>query len=421
MLQKIEQELEQGKTLLTFILLQGVGQALGMIAPLVIAKSFSPELFGSYSLAKMIVFFFSTLLIASSQAPFIVFASRERMQSGKINKAFSVQCLFLLSSFCVFAGTVLVFNGHITTFAKISRGDLFFVLLAFVGLATKSFLSNLFMAMGHRIKNSFAELVFGGLTFFFVLVLCMTHTINLRAVFLIYFISAIIVVLVFIKTIDFDQLFPLVVDSRCLKGMFSFARWTMLGATAVYFINWGDNLVLRFYVSMEEVGTYNFAYQIFKGVLTLAFTVYAYFLPFVSQHIANAAKIKDFLSNKRPKIFLLGFLVIGVIFVFAPRIIKAVFGDAYSGSCTILRILLVGSVAKLYTSFYYLLLQSLKKYKVAQTVNFLQVLVNLLLDLVLVPIMGLLGAAVATVVAYLFRAVVFEVYFIVKARRLLGL
>ena len=103
---KIKEELRQSKTLLTFTSLKAIGQTLGMIAPLVIAKFFSPELFGSYSLAKMIVFFFTTLLILSSQTPFIVFANQEKAKTGKINKAFSVQCVFLFLSLCLFGRTV---------------------------------------------------------------------------------------------------------------------------------------------------------------------------------------------------------------------------------------------------------------------------------------------------------------------------
>ena len=101
MLQKVRQELVQGRTLLQFGLLKGVGQALGMFAPLVVAKFFSSEeLFGSYSLAKMVAFFFCTLLIASSQTPFIVFANQEKAKTGKLTRAFPCSARFCFSA-CV--------------------------------------------------------------------------------------------------------------------------------------------------------------------------------------------------------------------------------------------------------------------------------------------------------------------------------
>jgi len=91
MLRKIGHEIKQGKTLFQFGFLKGTGQALGMIAPLVIAKFFASEaLFGRFFLARMIVFFFATLLITSAQIPFVIFANQERSKTGKIYKSFSV-------------------------------------------------------------------------------------------------------------------------------------------------------------------------------------------------------------------------------------------------------------------------------------------------------------------------------------------
>jgi len=415
----MKQELKQGKTLLEFGFLKAVGQALGMIAPLAVAKFFSEELFGSYALAKMIVFFFLTLLISSSQAPFIVLANQERKQTGKINKTFSVQLLFVLVSIFAFLLISMAFHKVITAFAQISFVDLVFMFLAFVGLALKSFVCNVFLAMGQRIKDSLAELVFGALTLALVFVFYWRGVINLRMVFLVYFISAVFVVFVFIKVIDFRQLRPFSIDKQHFKDMLNFTKWLMFGATAAYFVNWGDNLVLRFYVSMEDIGSYNLGYQVFKGMSMLTLILYSYFLPFVSQHIEDSGKMRSYLYNKRPKIFLPVIVIIGLIFAVFPYIFRFVYGDVYQDSIAVLRILLIGSVIVLYNVFYAPLLNALKKYKFTQGANIFQVLLNLLLDVLLVPVMGMLGAAVATVIAYFSKGVILEVYFRVRLRKLL--
>jgi len=422
MWQKVRQELVQGKTLLQFGLLKGVGQALGMFAPLVVAKFFSSaELFGSYSLAKMVAFFFCTLLISSSQTPFIVFANQEKAKTGKINKSFSVQCSFLFLSLCLFVAIAMLFDGQITAFANINRLDLVYVFLAFVGLAFKSFLCNLFLAMDQRVKNAMAELVYGVLSVSLVFVLYFAGAINLRAVLLIYPLASLFLALVFAPTVDFGQLLPLRLDKTHLKGMFDFTKWVMLGATAVYFINWGDLLVLRLYRPMADIGTYNLAYQIFKGLVTVTFIVDAYFLPFISQHVRDTNKMKKYLYSKRPKIVLLGIAIVGLIFALAPYILTLVYGETYRGSATILRVLLIALAVILYTGFYNPILNSLKKYRFTQTISILQVLLNLLLDFVLVPRMGMMGAAVATLFAYSCRAITIELYFRIKLRSQLQL
>ena len=197
MLQRVKLEFKQGESLLKFGFLKAAGQVFGMAAPLVIAKYFSPELFGSYSLAKMVVFFFLSLLISSFQSPFIVFANQEMVQTGKINKSFSVQCACFFVGVIVFLILGAVFNKAITGFAKITSVNLFFMSLAFVGIALKMFLDNLFMAIDQRLKNSLVELVFGGLVITMVAALYLTHDLTLNAVFLVYFISGVIVSLLF--------------------------------------------------------------------------------------------------------------------------------------------------------------------------------------------------------------------------------
>ena len=421
MLSRIKQQVKEGKTLITFTSLQATGEALGMAAPLVVAKYFCEDLFGRYSLAKMVVFFFTSVLIASAQAPFIVYATQEREKTGRINRSFSIQCVFLAFSIIVFLALNLIFNKALAAFVGVSPADLTFVSLAFIGIALKTFFCNLFMALGQRVKSSLAEAVFGSLALAIVLVLCFTDNINLRTALFSYFVSGIIVAILFVMTIDFSVLLPFDFSWGHFKNMFDFAKWVILGSTAAYFVNWGDNIVLRSFVPMSDIGEYNLGYQIFKGIAMLAFVINVYFLPFISERAEDTTRIKNYLFNKRPKVFLVCFPGIVLVFLFAPTILKLFYGGTYQKSATVLRVLLVGSVALFYTILYYPVLNALKKYKFTQTVGFLQAVLNLVLDLVLVPVMGLLGAAVATVLAYFCWAGVVEVYFRVKLRKLLKL
>jgi O-antigen/teichoic acid export membrane protein len=418
MLLRIKQEFKQGKTFLKFSFLKATGQAMNMAVPLVVAKFFSPELFGSYSLAKMIMFFFLTLLIASSQVPFIVLANQERAATGKINKAFSIQCTFLILSFCIFLVIILPLNRHITTFAKINRVDLIYITLAFVGLSLKTFLCNLFMATGQRIVNALVDLVFalvdlvfGSLSLILIFVFYFCDRINLQNVFLINALSVGIVIVIFFKMVDFKMLLPFRLEKKSFREMFDFTKWVFLGATAVYFINWGDNLILRYFVSLEDIGVYNLGYQVFKSVVALIFIISTYFLPFISQHIEESTVMRDYLLYKRPKIFVLGVVTIIVLFVLAPHIFKFIYGQIYQDSVAILRILLVASIMALHTAFYGPILYTLKKYRFTHTILIMQLLLNILLSLILVPRLGPRGAAIATVVAYACKTLSFEIYF----------
>jgi O-antigen/teichoic acid export membrane protein len=418
MLNRLKKELREGRTLLQF----GFLKSLGMIAPLLIARFFSEGLFGSYLLAKMIVFFFATLLITSAQTPFIVYANQERAETGKINKSFSVQCVFLLFSIAAFLLISSVFSKAVTTFAQISGVELIFVCAGFIGIAVNTFVCNLFMALGERIKNALVELTFGGSTLVFIVLFVLTGNINIKTAFLTYLMAAFVVLVVFAGFTDRTVLLPFDFDRKHFKRMFDYTKWVMFGATAVYFINWVDNIILRaFGISLADIGEYGLGYQVFKGIVMLTFILNGYFLPFISEHIHNQVKIKDYLYNKRIKIFLLGLGLVVVLFVTAPYIFGFIYKDSYKSSVDVFGILLFGNIIILYNTFYLPILNALKKYKFAQASNVVHIVVKVLLSVALIPTFGLKGAAVATVVSYLFKGIIYEVYFRLRLKGLLGL
>ena len=320
MISKFKKEMIQSKTFLNFTFLKILGQGMAFIVPLAIAKILSPEGFGSYSLSMMIVFFFTSAFIASSQTPFIVYANEELKKTGKINKAFSVQLLFLLSAtiFCILF--IFIFSKYIINFTKISNLQLMFLFLAYLGIGLNSFVENLFLALDKRINHSRYFLVVGFTSLVLLLYFYFENNLNISTIFLIYFISSIISTTFFLYQIDFKKLFPFVFDKGLFSDTFHWTKWQIMGLTAVYFINWGDNLVLRYFVSMEEIGIYNLGYQIFKGLISLTFILNSYFLPFVSQNIDNKERMRNYLYVKRPKIMLAGTLC--MIFIYLIKINK---------------------------------------------------------------------------------------------------
>lgn len=418
MLRRIKQELAEGRNLITFTTLRVGEQVLGVVMPLMVAKLFSSELFASYSLARMVIFFVAALTISAAQRPFIVYANQEREKTGKINRSFSTQCIFVVVSLWLYLIVVLLFAGPIKSFAKISTADLVFVSLAFVGFAAKVFICNLFMALGQRTKNALAGLTYEAAAVFFIVFFYTVDRINLHSVFLVYFLSSVFLFIIFVKKIDFSLLHPFELDLIHFKGMLAFTNWVMLGATAGYFVNWGDNLVLRFFVPMQQIGIYNFSYLIFKGLMLLIVALQQYFLPFISQHIDNKEKLHNYLYVKRPKVMALGLLVLVGAFFLLPYILNPIYGSVYFKWDVVLRILLIATAVRLYVIFYYPLFDALKKYRYITLAVVVQITVNIVLDLVFVPYIGILGAAVATVIAYFCSAILMEVYYRLHIRGL---
>ena len=419
---KVKEELTQGKTLLQFGFLQATGRTVAMLTPLVVAKFFSKDLFGRYALSEMIIYFFVGFLITSTKAPFIVCASQERTNSGKINKAFTVQTILLLTSLFLFMVVSVVFKKPLTTFAKISATQLMFIGLGFLGVAFKDYIGNVFMALNQRVKYAFVELTFGLVAILLVMVFHLTNQLNLKSIFLTYLFSTIVVCLVFVSSIDFKRLLPFDFDKQYLIEMLHLVKWTAFGVSAVYFINWGGNIVLRYYgISMGDIGAYNLGYKFFKGLTMLVYILSSYFLPFISENISNREKIRVYLSRKRPRIILLGIVVLIIVFFITPFFLNLIYQDKFDDSVPVIRILLVATGLLLYAVFYGPIYYALKEFRLPQIFGIIQVAINVVLNLILIPKYGIKGAAVATVFAYLFFAAAIDLYFRFRLKKLIGL
>lgn len=421
MLQRFKREIKEGKTFLQFSFTKAFGNGLAMILPLVVAKLFSEELFASYCLAKMVVFFFAILIMASLRAPFVVFASQERTQTDKINKTFTVQCLLLLISLTLGCVLAIVFARPIATFAKISVKDVPFILLGFIGMILKMFICNLLMGLNKRILNAISEFVFGISCLVMVLVLYFTGTMSLRSVFTVYPVSAVVLIIMFVKTTDFALLLPWRLDKRHFMEIVDFAKWQLLGSTVAYFINWGANLVLRYYDMMGDISVFNLGFSFFKGLIMLMAVISSYFLPFISSNINEPEKITNYLYRKRPRVIAVGLLGLAVFFFAAPTFLDLLYPGKYLGSGLTIRVLIVAGAFALYGILYLPLFNALKMYRYTQAISISHVALTTVLNLILIPHYGYKGAAVATVLGYVLRVSAMEACFRLVAKKKLGI
>ncbi len=421
MLQRFKREIKEAKTFLQFSFLKAFGNGLAMILPLVVAKLFSQELFASYCLANMVVFFFAVLIMASLRAPLVVFASQERIQTDKINKTFTAQSLLLLISLSLGCVSAIVFARPIATFAKISVKDIPFLLLGFVGMILKMFVCNLYMGLNKRLLSAISELVFGISCLVLILVFYFTETISLRSVFTIYPISAAVLIIMFIMTTDFSLLMPWRLDKKHLMEVVDFAKWQLLGATVAYFINWGANLVMRYYDMMNDISVFNLGFSFFKGLTMLMAVISSYFLPFISSNINEPEKINNYLYRKRPRVIATGLAGIAVFFFAAPAFLDLLYPGKYIGSGLTIRVLLVAAAFALYGIFYLPLFNALKMYRHIQIISVSHVVLTTILNLILIPHYGYKGAAVATVLGYVLRISAMEACFRLVARKKLGI
>ena len=404
--------LKQGKNFLSFISFKIIAEAISFVIPLIVAKIVSPELFGSFSLFKMILFFGTAVFIGPLMTPLNIESNKEYSKTKKSNKTFTSSLIYLLSSISIFLLIYFFFGKELITFTGLNYDRFKYIfLLAFLGLTIKSFLSTFFMSQNNKKAHIFVELVYNILLVASIALLYFLNIFNLYNIFFSFFIASIIILIISLFFIDFKRILPLSFSSSNFKIIRNFSLWVILGYTSSYFINWGDNLVLKYFVSLEEIGIYNFAYQIFKGFVMISFMINIYFTPFITKHIHNEKVLKDYLSNKRKKIMYVIIPLVILNEVLIGPFITYFFHEAYIPAITIFRILSPSIIIAFYLAFYFPVFNSGGNYKIAHLLIVLQIIFNLIFDIIFIPLFGIIGAAIGTSLAYIIYGIIYELIF----------
>ena len=411
MIERLQKELKYGKVFLGFAFLRIIGHGLMFLVPLLLARFFSPEVFGAYSLSIMLVYFFTTLFINSSQKPFIVYASEELAKYGTIRKAFTVRVVLLSLSVFLFSLLSLLLIDPLSSFASITKGQYLFLFFAYIGVGIRYFFEAVFLALNHRLVHVLYDIITGIFSVIFILITYAFFGITLEAVFVMFAVAPVLAAPFCAKWFETQKLFPLSFDRVVFSGMLDYTKWTALGGVSVYFINWGDNLVLRYFVSLKDIGAYNLGYQVFKGTLMLLGAINLYFLPFISQNKDDSSKMSVYLNKKRPRILIAGFVGIVLLALIMPSLFTYLYEDAYKKSIVVTEILLIASLFVLYKTFYTPIFEAFKRYRFTQITDIGMVISNVLLNIIFVALWGMLGAAIATVTTYIGATITYEIYF----------
>jgi len=408
---RVKYEFQQGKTLLSYGAIKATGLGFSFLIPIFLAAFLTPEVLGIYSLGMMFVYLFNSITVLSSAGTSVICGIEELTKNQRINRTTTSRAIILLISSAIFILTLLFLTDQIISFTKLTRSQTYFLIFVFIGITINSFVRSILISLNKRIKESIFQFLASFISLAYIILIHFFGGITLERIFPIFLISPLISVGLIVSKTEYQKLLPLSFSQNNFSKLIKYTRWMMLGGTAVYFLNWGDNIILRKFSTMEDIGIYNLGYQFFKGTLMFFHIIAGYFLPFIAQNIDDKIKIKNYLVNKRTKLFLTGILFAGSLFLAMPFVVALAYKGIYQDSVLVFRILLAGAVCSLFSMFYDPIFNSLKKFHVIQSIIVVTVIVNLTLDYILVSRMGFIGAAVATSISYFFMFICKTFYF----------
>ncbi|OGM93857.1 hypothetical protein A2524_00575 [Candidatus Wolfebacteria bacterium RIFOXYD12_FULL_48_21] len=174
-----------------------------------------------------------------------------------------------------------------------------------------------------------------------------------------------------------------------------------------------DMIMLRYFSGFEAVGWYSVAYKFLDISFVFPSLFLASIFPLLSSLYAregSAGQFAKLFEKSFRVLFSFGVLVAVFFMFFAPRVIDLFFIDSFAPAAPALRILMVGQMfAFLSLLFSNLLIVQRKEYKGLYVVMACALL-NIALNILLIPKFSLYGAAWATVAAELVNLAILQHY-----------
>ncbi|KAF2519127.1 flippase [Flavobacterium salilacus subsp. salilacus] len=184
----------------------------------------------------------------------------------------------------------------------------------------------------------------------------------------------------------------------------------MMSGIFLLLLNWTDMLMLGRYVTSEMIGIYNTAFKI--GYLSLFFVVSmnAVILPKVSElyHQKNTVEMKKVVHRSTQLVILLTLpLAFGLIFF--RDMILGVFDDHAGVGGVTLTLITLGGLYNAMTGNVDQILNMTNNHKSVSVIFFSGFVVNVILNLFLIPAYGIEGAAIASLVTNIYVNTVFVI------------
>lgn len=266
------------------------------------------------------------------------------------------------------------------------------------------FLAGLFVSAGaflhpfllshNRVRTLFAVNASGaGLRIAAIVVLLLADQLTLLNIMRLYTIVPIFLFILAFFVSPKGYLTPITWSERwkTMREIVHFSKWIFLSTIAVVAFGKLDVLILSSLRGSTEVGLYTAAIQLTS------------FSPLLMGALSNAALPKvaslsgqpGFGSYIRKAVFAFSFIAISLIplFFLSEPLINLIFGDKFDNSVKVFQIIYPGFLFLIATAPLQLLFYAIDKPKILTFINFLQVIILVGLDLLLIPSIGLYGAA----------------------------
>ena len=384
-----------------------------LLAPLLVAlltRTLSVSEYGVYSLLMVFVFFsISFLELGLSQ--YIITKVSGLEHSEKVRTFFSIlrfEALFLATALLIFIVSPL--GNYFLRINKLSAyGSILKVCVAIVFIATLLRLFNsYFKAIKHINYANFLDMLFNkGLAVFLLLFFLLYRKFVLINVFQIWLLVAVIAlgIALYLSRKELRDYVKIGERAHYAKKALVFSIPLILVIISSWFLALSNRYILNYYTTTAVVGVFAVAYSLMSVITTFSTTVAQVIQPYFTEAFMKKEKHEGLINTSLKYGLILVIPAIVAAVVWRREIILLISGTKYLGATPIMVTLALYPIFTLIAFVFYQVLIAAERNTYVGLMHLIAAGLSVGLNILLIPVWGMQGAAVATLLSYGFLAV----------------
>lgn len=376
-----------------------------------ITRLFGSSGYGRYNLFFMLFSIIYVGTIAWSSNATVRFGKEEFLNTGKLNTAFWIRNLIVMPFLGIAIILCIIFGDHIDVYTGIKSVHYYLAVYLIISLFMNN-LSSVFSATS-RLKlvpliNTVPKILL------LVSVLVLFYSQNRRLVYLIIsmIIADLLVLTVLLNKTRLNWFYPVKLEMDMIKKIFKFSFPLLFITLFTYIINYIDIAFIRTYLSIESVGIYSLSYKIMMHYRKIMSILVVVLTPVIIGLNVERREdlIKFYVQRIIPQLVFCWSLIVVVSIWLFPRIVPVIFSNEFTGSVFPAQVLIISLIWFSLFSLYSGIFIAYKKTNIMMNISVLMTAINIVGDIFLVPRLGIIGAAVTSLIS-LSLGGVFSMYF----------
>lgn len=378
----------------------------------VITRNLGTELFGKMSVFLMVTQFLYCLTVSWTAIGYTRFSMINANKGNPISEVFWCRNLVVFTLVLLTGGMLIAGRSQLADYLDLPSPIILIVFLHLFSLLTTDYANQVAQVTTEFKRLSVLQLIEKGL----ILVLVWTVGKDLFTILWIYIGTCMLCRIYFLMSSGRYACWPFGFNLSLCKKFLRFSYPLLLTSFGGFVFGWVDIAIVKHFSSLNDVGIYSLAYSglgaVESIVLLMPAVLTPIFVTLAAQHREDTTV--RFIRRILPQIsYLWGFVFMpaGLISIW---LIPLAFGPAFMQSVNVFLVLLVCLNLSVMNALIVPIFVGYNMVSKMVIVNFTASILNLVLDMALVPHIGIMGAAMATTFSYC--CVTISYSFLIKSR-----